>query len=104
LFIWSAKQIQIDPIDFYGFTVNWYGTEMPMVQVTENPPGACYYIAMVGRLFGWSEIVLHTAFLIPAAVATLGMYYLAKQFCSQPVLATLAAVFTPAFLVIFSDS
>jgi hypothetical protein len=99
LFIWSAKRIQINPVDFYGFTVNWYGTEMPMAEVTENPPGACYYIAMVGKLFGWSEIVLHVAFLVPAAVAALGMYYLAKQFCSQPVLATLAAVLTPAFLV-----
>ncbi len=99
LFIWSAKRIQINPVDFYGFKVNWYGTEMPMAEVTENPPGACYYIAMVGKLFGWSEIVLHTAFLMPAAVAALGMYYLAKQFCSQPVLATLVAVSTPAFFV-----
>lgn len=99
LFIWSAKRILIKPVDFYGFKVNWYGTEMPMAEVTENPPGACYYIAMVGRLFGWSEIVLHTAFLIPAMAATLGMYYLAKQFCSQPVLASLAAVLTPTFLV-----
>ncbi|MFA5252261.1 MAG: glycosyltransferase family 39 protein [Phycisphaerae bacterium] len=99
LFIWSAKQIQINPVDFYGFKVNWYGTEMPMAEVTENPPVACYYIAMVGRLFGWSEIVLHTAFLVPAAAAALGMYYLSKQLCSQPVLATLAAVLTPAFLV-----
>ena len=99
LFIWSAKHIQTHPIDFYGSTVNWYGTEMPMVDVTENPPGVCYYIAMVGRMFGWSEIVLHTAFIIPAAAAALGMYYLAKHLCSQPTLATLAAVLTPAFLV-----
>ncbi len=99
LFIWSAKQILIKPVDFYGFKVNWYGTEMPMLEVTENPPVTCYYIAMAGKLFGWSEIVLHTAFLIPAVAATLGMYYLSKQLCSQPILATLAAVLTPAFLV-----
>jgi hypothetical protein len=99
LFIWSAKRIQNKPFDFYGFKTNWYGTEMPMAEVTKNPPGACYYIAMVGKLFGWGEIVLHLAFLVPAVVAALGMYYLARQFCSQPVLATLAAVLTPGFLV-----
>ena len=99
LFIWSAKQIQINPADFYGFSVNWVGWEMPMAEVTKNPPLACYYVALVGLLLGWSEVALHTAFLVPAVAAALGMYYLAKQFCSRPVLAALAAVLTPVFLV-----
>jgi len=42
---------------------------------------------------------LHGAFLIPAAALALGIYYLAKQFCSRPMLAALAAILTPAFLV-----
>ena len=99
LFIWSAKQIRISPTDFYSFAVNWYGTEMPMAEVTKNPPVACYYIALIGSLFGWSEVALHTAFLVPAVAAALGTYYLAKQFCLQPALAALAAVLTPVFLV-----
>ena len=99
MFIWSAKQIQINPVDFYGFSVNWSGTELPMVEMMQNPPVACYYIALAGSVFGWSEIALHLAFLIPAVAAVIGIYYLARQFCSLPVLATLAAVLTPVFLV-----
>ena len=99
LFIWSAKQIQSNPADFYGFAVNWYSEEMSMAEVTKNPPMACYYIALVGLLFGWSEVVLHIAFLVPAVAAALGTYYLARQFCSRPVPAALAAVLTPVFLV-----
>src|SRR4030042_529904 len=75
LFLWSAKQIQ------------------------KNPPITCYYIALTAWLFGWSEIALHLAFLIPVAAVALGTYYLAERLCSRPVLATLAAVLTPGFLV-----
>lgn len=38
LFIWSARHIQKNPLDFYGFSANWYGTEMPMSDITQNPP------------------------------------------------------------------
>lgn len=99
LFLWAGKQIAAAPDDFYGFTVNWYGTDMPMAEITKNPPGACYYLALAGSLFGWGEIALHVAFLIPALAAALGTYYLARHFCSQPLLAALAAVLTPVFLV-----
>jgi len=99
LFVWTAKHILKEPVDFYGFDVNWYGTIAPMSEVTKNPPLTCYYMALAGMLFGWSEITLHTAFLVPAALMAMGMYYLAKQFCSRPVLAALAGLLTPAFLI-----
>jgi 4-amino-4-deoxy-L-arabinose transferase-like glycosyltransferase len=99
LFLWAAKQIQAHPADFFGFSVNWYGGDRPMAEVTKNPPLACYYIALVTSLLGWGEVPLHGAFLIPAALAALGTYYLATKFCSRPVQASLAAVLTPAFLV-----
>jgi len=103
LFIWSAKQIQNNPTDFYGFSVNWYGSDKSMAKVMKNPPIACYYIALVGSLFGYSEPALHIAFLVPAAMAAMGIYYLARQLCCQPVLAALAAVLTPGFLVSSSN-
>lgn len=99
LFIWAGKHIQSNPANFYGFEANWSGTEMQMVDVMKNPPLACYYIALVGSLLGWSEVTLHIAFLIPAAAMALGVYYLARELCSRPVLAALASVLTPAFLV-----
>ena len=84
VFIWSAKQIQVKPADFYGFTVNWDGTEKSMAEVMHNPPVACYYVALAGSLFGYSEVALHTAFLAPAVAAALGIFCLARRFCSQP--------------------
>ena len=30
IFIWTAKHIHMDPVNFYNFTVNWNGFEMPM--------------------------------------------------------------------------
>jgi 4-amino-4-deoxy-L-arabinose transferase-like glycosyltransferase len=99
LFIWAAKQIQLHPANPYGFNLNWYGAAEPMWRITENPPLACYFIALSAGIFGWSEIGLHFAFLLPAIAVVLGTYRLAKSFCSQPMLAALATLFTPIFLV-----
>jgi len=99
VFIWSAKQIQTSPFDFYGFEANWYGTKMSMAKMHHNPPGVCYFIALAASLFGWSELALHTALLLPALAVTLGTYYLARSFCARPALAALAAALTPVFLV-----
>lgn len=99
LFVWCAKHIVGHPLDPYGFSVNWYGTEMQMSAVTKNPPLACYYLAIAGKLFGWHEFALHAAMLIPAIAAVLGTYFLAARLCSRPLEATLAALFTPAFLL-----
>ena len=99
VFIWTAKHILSNPFDFYGFQVNWYGFEMPMHMVQKNPPLASYYIALILWLFGSGEGILHIAFLLPAMAVVLGTYYLAREFCSQPFMATLAGLITPAFLV-----
>ena len=37
LFLYAARQIQVDPSDPYGFTINWYETEDPMTEVTKDP-------------------------------------------------------------------
>ncbi|MBN1786968.1 MAG: glycosyltransferase family 39 protein [Sedimentisphaerales bacterium] len=99
LFIRAAEQIQIEPTDFYGFSINWYGWEMPMAEVTKNPPIASYYIAFSAAMFGWSEIALHIAFLVPAAAMAAGSFFLAQKLCSRPVPAALAAMLTPGILV-----
>jgi len=99
LFIWSARQIHAHPANPYGFAVNWYGTAMPMWEVTKNPPLACYYLAGAAALVGWSEFALHAAFLLPALAVIWGTHRLARQFCHQPMLAALATLFTPVFLI-----
>ncbi len=99
LFIYVAKHIQTHPLDFYGFTLNWYGFEAPMSFVTKNPPLASYYIALVAFLFGWSEMALHLAFFIPALAVVVGTFVLAKEFCDRPFWAALAGLATPVFLL-----
>src|SRR5689334_12922379 len=87
LFLWAARHITSHPADFFGFSVNWYGTEMPMWRVTQNPPLACYYAAGVGAVFGWGEPVMHLAFFLPALAALWGTYRLAELFGGEPLLA-----------------
>ncbi|HXR03071.1 MAG TPA: glycosyltransferase family 39 protein [Verrucomicrobiae bacterium] len=99
LFLWTARQIQAHPGNPYGFNVNWYGTAMPMAVVTKNPPLACYYLALAAKIFGWSEAGLHAAFLLPALAAIWGTYRLARRLCRWPLLAALATLFTPVFLI-----
>ncbi len=99
LFLRAAEQIRSNPLDFYGFNINWYGWELPMSKITKNPPLTCYFIALVSKLFGWSEAALHIAFLIPNIALAIGVYYLAKEFCNQPFIAAIVSVFTPAFLL-----
>ena len=99
LFIWTARQIHAHPADPFGFNVEWACQEFPMWKITENPPLTCYYLAGAAGMLGWSEIALHFAFLLPALAAILGTFRLARHFCHQPMLAALAALFTPVFLV-----
>lgn len=99
LFIWLAKQVQAHPGNPFGFDVNWYGVWQPMWTVTENPPLAGYYFALAGSVLGWSEVGLHVAGLVVAVAAVLGTYRLAGHFCGKPMVAALAVVCTPLFLV-----
>jgi len=99
LFIRAAENILKTPLDFYGFDVNWYGQFMPMYEVMKNPPLASYYIALVGGLFGFTEVALHTAFLVPAVAMSAGTYLLAARLTRYPAAATLAGVLTPVFMV-----
>ena len=99
LFIRAAQNIQKHPANFYGFQMNWFGWSAPMVDNFDNPPLACYYLALVGSLAGWLEPTLHLAFLLPALAAAWGMFSLAKSFSTRPLFAALVGVLTPVFLI-----
>jgi 4-amino-4-deoxy-L-arabinose transferase-like glycosyltransferase len=99
LFVWAAKQIAQHPLDPYGFRVIWYDTEMPMSQITKNPPLASYYAALFGPWAGWREIALHLAFLLPALTVILATYELARGLTKRPLLAAVLTLAAPGFLV-----
>ena len=99
LYVWTGKWIQQHPADFFGFKVNEWYSAIPMWKANWNPPMMSYFLAGVGFLFGWSEIVLHLAGLATAFAFAAGIYALARRWCGRPLLATVIAMFTPAFLV-----
>jgi len=99
LFLWTARHLGADPLDFYGFSVNWYGTSSPISEVVKNPPLASYYLWLSASLLGWSELALHLAFLLPALGVMTGTWSLARLLRARPGEAALAAALTPAFLV-----
>jgi 4-amino-4-deoxy-L-arabinose transferase-like glycosyltransferase len=65
----------------------------------QNPPLACYYIAMVAAVTGVHEVALHLAFLVPALLLAFGMLQLAKSMCLHPALAAALAIVTPVFVI-----
>lgn len=99
LFLWTARQISVHPLDFYGFQANWDGHPQPMADVMINPPLVGYYLAGVAKLFGWQEMVLHAAMLPFAMLSVIGVYLLAIPYCRSPLLAALLMLLCPAFLV-----
>ncbi len=99
LFIWTAEHIRTDPFNFFNFNINWNGMVMPMWTRTQNPPLASYYLAAASYFVGWREAAVHLAFLIPALGVVAGTYFLAREFCSKPVLATIIGLASPVFLL-----
>jgi hypothetical protein len=99
LFVWSGQQIAKHPLDPYGFQVVWDNFSEPMSEITKNPPLACYYLAAIGSIAGWSERALHLGFLLPALALVLGTYKISMRFTRSPLIATTAALLTPGVLV-----
>jgi 4-amino-4-deoxy-L-arabinose transferase-like glycosyltransferase len=99
LFVWAAQQISRHPFDPYGFKLIWYATEMPMSEVTKNPPLGAYYGALIGSIAGWSERAMHIGFLLPALTLVLGTYHLARRFTQSAWIAAAATLLTPGFIV-----
>ena len=99
LFVWAGRQMQTQWWDPYGFQVNWYGWEMPMHEVTKNPPLACAWIALLISIFGENEFALHLGFFLQAIAVVLGTYALARRLCDHPFYAALAALCTPVFMI-----
>jgi 4-amino-4-deoxy-L-arabinose transferase-like glycosyltransferase len=99
MYVWTAQHILKHPLDFYGQSVNWQGAIESMATAQQNPPGVAYWLALVGALFGWSEPALHTGMLVPAVLAVIGVWLLARRLGAPPALAALCLLAMPGFLV-----
>ncbi len=99
LFIWAAQHIGKAPFDFYGFSINWYGTSASAALVNQNPPLFSYLLALWAIPFGWSEVSLHSACLCASIAVVLGTYELAILLDARPAIAALLVLCTPIFVV-----
>jgi 4-amino-4-deoxy-L-arabinose transferase-like glycosyltransferase len=99
LFLWMAQHVSQHPADPYGFSVNWYVSATPMFSIMQNPPLNAYYMALAAKFLGWSELVMHGAFLVPAVAAVLGTFFLAQRLSGSPLPGALLMLFTPVFLL-----
>jgi len=97
LFLWAAQQIQSHPGNPYGFNVNWYGVNPAYVGGDAESAVVLLLSRGGSGIFGWSEIGLHFACLLPVVAVVLGTYRLAKNFCRWPQFAALATYSRPAF-------
>src|SRR5437867_7372096 len=89
----------------------WFPQDMPTyfeglyaqdVASTEHPlPLTSYVLALAAHFgHGFSEVNLHTAFLVFPVILTCSMYLLARGFTRHPVLATLSLMFLPVVFVL----
>ncbi len=99
LFLKAAEQVLVDPLDFYGGEVNWYGKPSTQFMVNKNPPLVSYLIAAVASVFGFDEFALHSFFFLVLVLSAIGIYLLAGKFDCKPFETTILATFTPVFLV-----
>lgn len=98
MFIWTAKRISSHILDFYGFSVNWFGQTVPAFQVMQNPPLFSYYLAIYG-LLSWNEALMHLAVMVSILALIWGIYFLADQFGANPVPAVLISICSPIFIL-----
>ena len=75
-----ARQIAAHPLDPYGFTINWTGTNQPAFRVLANPPLLPAWLAVVGRATGWREVPLHIAVIPFAVIFLLSLVSLTRRF------------------------
>lgn len=99
LYVWVAQQIVEHPFDPYGFPVNWSGRPLPLHEQINNPPLSSYYLALAGKLAGWSERALHAAFLLPALAAIFATWALARRFGANGLIGALLFGLSPAVFV-----
>jgi hypothetical protein len=99
LTVWTAQRIAITPTDYYGFDLNWYGYNSPMVQTDLNPPGVAYYLAVLGRLSNWRESVMHGGIVLFGVALILGLYQLARRMGGAPLVAAAIALVSPGVFV-----
>lgn len=94
-----ARQIEREPLDPYGFDINWTGTTKPAYEVLANPPVYPAWLALWARLLGWNEISLHASNIPFSVLALMSFMVLARRVGAPPAMAGVLLLGSPAFLL-----
>jgi 4-amino-4-deoxy-L-arabinose transferase-like glycosyltransferase len=94
-----AQQIARSPLDPYGFDFNWTGFARPAFDILANPPLVPYLLAAWARLFGWSEVALHSLTVLCGIAAIFAFASLARSLGRGGVLFPALLAVSPAFFI-----
>ncbi|HEV7426193.1 MAG TPA: glycosyltransferase family 39 protein [Thermoanaerobaculia bacterium] len=94
-----AKQIARAPVDPYGFDFNWTGFPRPAFDILANPPLVPYLLAGWAKVFGWSEIALHSLTVLCGIAAILAFASLARSLGRGDALFPALLAVSPAFFI-----
>lgn len=99
VYVWVAEQITREPLDFYGFDINWHGTPESVAKFNQNPPLYSYSLALPGILLGFSEPVMHLVNWGWLLLLLAGVHRLAGRYCQNSGWATLLTTVLPVTIV-----
>jgi hypothetical protein len=92
-----VRQILREPLDPYGFEVDWDEGPRPAFR-NYHPPLKYYYHALVLALFPTSEIVLHISYIPFVALTAWAVVRLARRFDCSPVPLLVVWMLGPGYL------
>jgi len=97
-FIDQALQIVKNPLGPYSFNIHLKQVQ-DFFEYFANPPGFAYYLAAMIKVFGHSEVAMHSVCLIFSAMALLSMYVLSHEMTGNGLYGALLLLVTPTFLL-----
>lgn len=97
-FIELARARQSEPLETVLKDYTFFGQQNEYFLDT-HPPLIPSYVALLIKVAGESETVMHLAFLIFPLIAATSMYYLARKYTRNALLAALLLIATPGAMV-----
>src|SRR3989338_8273822 len=98
VFLYIGEHAAKDPWHPYSFYMEW-GSQSGLATHITDPPLVSYYMAIIMKIFGQNETILHLFFVIFPLSAALSMYFISKKFTKNPLFPTLFLITSVVFVV-----
>lgn len=94
-----TEQILNQPMDPFGFEIDWFGHMLPAATATTNPPFISYWLAPIAAAAGFNEIALHLGMLPFYILWAWAAFRLFRRYAVEPWYPTLFLILSAPFLV-----